>query len=279
MRPQLRLRAIDAEEVDGSRGPGRRGWVPGGLARQQQLGREPRARKAPGARARVRVRVRRQGQGQHVLQAQAGPRAAVRGPHGGRGEARLLLPGAAGTRQEPAQGPPEVPHEERVDDGVHGAVAVAQPREDVKEPQGDAATHGLEGAGGHPGAGAQGTPPSVDATDRKHALSVAARPPPSPALGVRGRRWWDSGPPQQGGDSPTPSGGITWTMLATKKGSQVTKNMPSRMPRVRLAFKAFLLCLLARRRLSADSTPGRGVLGTCREEGHVTCLHLFLAPD
>ena len=86
----------------------------------------------------------------------------------------------------------------------------------------------------------------------------------------RGRGWWDSGPPHQGGDSPTSSGGITWTMLATKKGSQVTKNMPSRMPSVRLAFKAFLLCLVARRLLSADSTPGRGVLGTCREEGRVT---------
>lgn len=57
-------------------------------------------------------------------------------------------------------------------------------------------------------------------------------------------------------------------MLATKKGSQVTKNMPSRMPRVRLAFKAFLLCLVARRLLSADSVPGRGVLGACGKEGH-----------
>lgn len=81
--------------------------------------------------------------------------------------------------------------------------------------------------------------------------------PPGSGLG------WGSGPPQQGMDSPAPCGGITWAMLATKKGSQVTKNMPSRMPSVRLAFKAFLLCLVARRLLSADSTPGRGVLGTC----------------
>ena len=58
-------------------------------------------------------------------------------------------------------------------------------------------------------------------------------------------------------------------MLTTKKGSQVTKNMPSRMPSVRLAFKAFLLCLVARRLLSADSTSGHGVLGTCGKESHV----------
>lgn len=56
-------------------------------------------------------------------------------------------------------------------------------------------------------------------------------------------------------------------MLATKKGNQVTKNMPSRMPSVRLAFKALLLCLVASRLLSADSTPVRGVLGTCRNKG------------
>lgn len=56
-------------------------------------------------------------------------------------------------------------------------------------------------------------------------------------------------------------------MLATKKGNQVTKNMPSRMPSVRLAFKALLLCLVASRLLLADSTPVRGVLGTCRNKG------------
>ena len=63
-------------------------------------------------------------------------------------------------------------------------------------------------------------------------------------------------------------------MLATKKGSQVTKNMLSRMPRVRLAFKAFLLCLVVRRLLSADSIPGRGVLGTCGKESHISWLIL-----
>lgn len=82
-----------------------------------------------------------------MLQAQARPWAAVRGTHGGRGKTGLALPGAVGTRQEPAQGPLEVPHEERVDDGVHGAVAVTQPREDIKELRGDAVAHGLEGWG------------------------------------------------------------------------------------------------------------------------------------
>lgn len=61
-------------------------------------------------------------------------------------------------------------------------------------------------------------------------------------------------------------------MLARKKGNQVTKNMPNRMPSVRLAFRAFLLCLVARRLLSADSSPGCGVLGTCRKKGHMSQL-------
>lgn len=81
---------------------------------------------------------------------------------------------------------------------------------------------------------------------------------------------WGLGTPQKGLDSPAPCSDITWAMLVTKKGSQVTKNMPSKMPRVRLAFNAFLLCLVARRLLSADSTPGRGVLGTCGKEGHLS---------
>lgn len=57
----------------------------------------------------------------------------------------MALPGAAGTRQEPAQRPLEVPHEEWVDDGVHGAVTVSQPREAIEEAWGDAVAHGLEG--------------------------------------------------------------------------------------------------------------------------------------
>lgn len=49
--------------------------------------------------------------------------------------------GAAG--QQPAQRALEVPHEERVDDGVHGAVAVAQPGDGVEEGEGDTLTHSL----------------------------------------------------------------------------------------------------------------------------------------
>lgn len=40
MQPQLGLHGVPVEEVDGGRSPGRRQGVPGGLSRQQQLGRE-----------------------------------------------------------------------------------------------------------------------------------------------------------------------------------------------------------------------------------------------
>lgn len=49
--------------------------------------------------------------------------------------------GAAG--QELAQSSLEVSHEQRVDDGIHGAVAVAQPGDGVKEGEGDTLTHSL----------------------------------------------------------------------------------------------------------------------------------------
>lgn len=49
--------------------------------------------------------------------------------------------GAAG--QEPAQSSLKVSHEKRVDDGIHGAVAVAQPGDGVKEGEGDTLTHSL----------------------------------------------------------------------------------------------------------------------------------------
>lgn len=137
--------------------------------------------------------------------------------------------------------------------GVHGAVAVAQPREDVKEPQGDAATHGLEGRGtSWPRRALHLAWMRQTANTRSQWLPA----PSLPSSGGAGSAVVDSGPPQQGGTTH-PQRWHTWTMLATKKGSQVTKNMPSRMPRVRLAFKAFLLCLLARRWLSADLHPGR----------------------
>lgn len=183
-----------------------------------------------------------------------------------------MLLGAEGTQKEPAQGPLEIPHEEWVDDGVHGAVTVSQPCEDIEEAWGDAVARSLEEwSGSHlvPGqAGTHATPPRTSGTDmHKHTMTGS----PTSSLPVSGLGW-GSGPPQQGLDSPVPCSGITWAMLATKKGSQVTKNMPSRMPSVRLAFKAFLLCLVARRLLSADSTPGHGVLGICRKKGHVSQL-------
>lgn len=49
----------------------------------------------------------------------------------------------------------------------------------------------------------------------------------------------------------------------TKKGSQATKNMPRRMPRVRLAFRAFLLCLLVNLLLSLLARGWLGARGTC----------------
>lgn len=52
-------------------------------------------------------------------------------------------------------------------------------------------------------------------------------------------------------------------MLVMKKGSQATKNMPKRMPSVRLAFSAFLLCLLANRLLSLPAGGWLGARGTC----------------
>lgn len=49
--------------------------------------------------------------------------------------------GAAG--QELTQSSLEVSHEQRVDDWIHGAVAVAQPGDGVKEGEGDTLTHSL----------------------------------------------------------------------------------------------------------------------------------------
>lgn len=56
-----------------------------------------------------------------------------------------MLRGTVDAWQEPAQGPLEVPHEEWVDDGVHGAITIPEPGEDVEEAWGDAVTHGLWG--------------------------------------------------------------------------------------------------------------------------------------
>lgn len=49
--------------------------------------------------------------------------------------------GAAG--QELPQSSLKVSHEQRVDDGIHGAVAVAQPGDGIKEGEGDTLTHSL----------------------------------------------------------------------------------------------------------------------------------------
>ena len=105
-----------------------------------------------------------------MLQAQAWPGAAVGGSHGGGGQAGPVLLGAVGTWQEPAQGPLEVPHEEWVDDGVHGAVTVTQPCEDIEEAWGDAVAHGLEGRGAsHLVPGQEHRPPHPAGTDtHKH---------------------------------------------------------------------------------------------------------------
>ena len=70
----------------------------------------------------------------------------------GQGEGRRRPPGGAGggaAGQEPPQGPLQVTHEQGVDDGVHGAVAVPQPGEGVEEGEGYALAHCLGfGAGG-----------------------------------------------------------------------------------------------------------------------------------
>lgn len=53
------------------------------------------------------------------------------------------MSGAAG--QQPPQGPFEVTHEQRVDDGVHGAVTVAQPSDGIEEGRGNTLAYRLTG--------------------------------------------------------------------------------------------------------------------------------------
>lgn len=55
------------------------------------------------------------------------------------------LPSAPAAGQVFAHGSLEVPHEEWVDDGVHGAVAISQPGEHIKEASRDTVTHCLVG--------------------------------------------------------------------------------------------------------------------------------------
>lgn len=113
---QLNAGLLGLEQVDGVCGGGR---LVGGVRGQRRWG-------AAGQVGLPRVAERQ--------------RKRWRGSAGGAGGG-----GAAG--QQLAQRSLEVPHEERVDDGVHGAVAVAQPGDGVEEGQGDALAHRLGGDG------------------------------------------------------------------------------------------------------------------------------------
>lgn len=112
---QLDASLLGVQQVDGVRGRGRR---VGGIRGQ-------RGRWAAG-----QVGLPRVAQGQRERR---------RGSSGGAW-------GAAG--QQLPQRSLEVSHEERVDDGVHGAVAVAQPGDGVEEGEGDALAHRLDEDGG-----------------------------------------------------------------------------------------------------------------------------------
>lgn len=85
-------------------------------------------------------------QGEDVLEGGGSAGPAVGVPHGEGDGAGPGVPRAPAAGQVLAHGPLEVPHEERVDDGVHGAVAVAEPGEHVEEAGGDAAADCLAGA-------------------------------------------------------------------------------------------------------------------------------------
>lgn len=84
-------------------------------------------------------------QAEHVLEGSGSAGAAVGIPHGQGDGAGPRLGGAPAAGQEFAHGSLEVPHEEWVDDGVHGAVAVAQPGEHIEESSWDTVTNCLEG--------------------------------------------------------------------------------------------------------------------------------------
>lgn len=84
-------------------------------------------------------------QGEDVLEGRGGTGSAVGVPHGEGDGAGTGLPRAPAAGQVFAHGPLEVPHEERVDDGVHGAVAVPQPGEHVEEAGRDTAADSLAG--------------------------------------------------------------------------------------------------------------------------------------
>lgn len=87
-------------------------------------------------------------QGEDVLEGRGHAGPAVGVPHGEGDGAGPGLPRAPAAGQVFAHGSLEVPHEERVDDGVHGAVAVPQPGEHVEEAGWDALAHCLAGRHG-----------------------------------------------------------------------------------------------------------------------------------
>lgn len=134
---QLRFRGLHLEEVDqaGAGGCESAGAVTG---RQQAVFVPQR----PGVN-----RISFCLQGEDVLEGRGGAGSAVGVPHGEGDGTGTGLPRAPAAGQVFAHGPLEVPHEERVDDGVHGAVAVPQPGEHVEEAGRDTATDCL--AGGH----------------------------------------------------------------------------------------------------------------------------------
>ena len=86
-------------------------------------------------------------QGEDVLEGRGGAGSTVGVPHGEGDGAGMGLPRAPAAGQVFAHGPLEVPHEERVYDGVHGAVAVPEPGEHIEEAGRDTAADCL--AGGH----------------------------------------------------------------------------------------------------------------------------------
>lgn len=143
---QLRVRGLHVEKVDQAGAGGQE--RPGAVAGRQRVVFIPQ-----------RPRVNRVGlrlQGEDVLEGRGGAGSAVGVPHGEGDGAGTGLPRAPAAGQVFAHGPLEVPHEERVDDGVHGAVAVPEPGEHVEEAGRDTAADCLRG--GH-SKGEQRLPP------------------------------------------------------------------------------------------------------------------------
>lgn len=82
-------------------------------------------------------------QSEDILEGHPQPLPTVGVPHRQGDGAGPAFPRAPAAGQVLGHGSLEVPHEERVDDGVHGAVAVTKPGEHVKEAGRDAVTYCL----------------------------------------------------------------------------------------------------------------------------------------